>query len=265
MVAWAPMAVPGEVRDPTVLVVGSTDLVRDGQPFSLYAAWTGGSWPSPGIVVVHEAFGLNPHIQDVCRRFAAQGFVAAAPDLFSRIGGPPAPGQMQDIMSRIALLDDRQAIGDLLAVVGWLRSHDRCNGRVGAIGFCMGGRLALLLATEPGSIDAAVDCWGGRITRRTATVDERHPEVAVDRIARLDCPLLGVFGEQDQNPNLDDVAELRSALQRHGKEFRIVTYPDAGHAFLADYRDSYRETAAFAAWEEILSWLGRLREEPAPC
>jgi len=253
------MAVPGEVRDPSALVTLSAQLVRDGQAFSVYAAWPREVGPGPGLVVVHEAFGLNPHIEDVCRRFAAQGFVVAAPDLFSRIGGPPAPGQVEAIMSRIALLDDGGAIGDLRAVVDWLRAHDRCNGRVGAIGFCMGGRLALLLATEPGTLDAVVVCWGGRITRRTATVDERHPVVALDRVAHLDCPLLGVFGEEDQNPNLDDVAELRAALERHEKEFRIVTYPDAGHAFLADYRDSYREKAAFAAWEEILSWLGRLR------
>ena len=97
------------------------------------------------------------------------------------------------------------------------------------------------------------------MTRRTATIDERHPEVAVERVDRLSCPLLGVFGEEDQNPNLDDVAELSRALDRQGKENRIVTYPGAGHAFFADYRPSYREPQAGAAWKEFLAWFDRLR------
>lgn len=252
------MAVPGEVRDRSALHEERISLPRGSDLLPVYVARPRqAATPLPGVVVVHEAFGLTPHIEDVCRRVAARGLLAAAPDLFHRLGGPA--GDPPQALARLASLDDGEAVADLVAVVGWLRRQPQSNGRVGAIGFCMGGRLVLLLATESGVLDCAIDCWGGRMTRRTALIDERHPEVAVERIERLSCPLLGIFGEEDENPNLDDVAELRAALQRYGKDHRIVTYPGAGHAFFADYRDSYREGPAFAAWEEFGAWLDRLR------
>jgi carboxymethylenebutenolidase len=211
-------------------------------------------------VVIHEAFGVNDHIRDVTRRFAAQGFLAAAPDLFVRVGGAPDAGDaIETIMGRIGAMFDADAVADLRATVQWLRDQPECNGHAGCIGFCMGGRLTLLLATDEGVLDRAVDCWGGRITRRTAPPDERRPDVIVERAARLSCPLLGVFGAEDQNPNAEDVAELRAALEASGREHRIVVYPAAGHAFFADYRPTWREEPAHAAWAEFLRFLEPLK------
>lgn len=254
------MAVPGEVTDRSAVVETEWTLEVEGHAVDVAVAAPARGASVPGLLVVHEAFGVNDHIRDVCRRFAAQGFLAAAPDLLARVGGPPREGaDPGSEWPRIFSLPDREAVADMRAVVGRLRSEAACNGRVGAIGFCMGGRLSLLLATQPGVLDAAVTCWGGRITARTAIVDERHPEVVVDRVGSLSCPLLGVFGENDQNPNAADVAELVAALEREGKEHRIVVYPDAGHALFADYRPQYVEKAAFAAWDEFLGFLVRLR------
>lgn len=256
------MPVPGAVTDPSLVTESSTTVTaEDGHAVPVHAARPSRAEERlPGLVVIHEAFGVNDHIRDVCRRFAAQGFVAAAPDLFARVGGPPPPGAMQEAMRRIGAMSDPEAVADLRATVAWLREQPGCSGRVGCIGFCMGGRLSLLLATHPGVLDRAIDCWGGRITRRTATVDERHPDVVVERVAdRLDCPLLGVFGADDQNPDASDVEELRVALDVRGLEHRVLVYPDAGHAFFADYRPTYREGPAQAAWTEFLRFLEPLR------
>jgi carboxymethylenebutenolidase len=253
------VGIPGEVLDRTVLEDARPALRSGEQMFSAYAAWPRLATSTPGIVVIHEAFGVNAHIEDVCRRFAAQGFATLAPDLFSRCGGPPEPGDLSSVMAKIVQVRDADAVGDLSVCADWLRAQPHSNGRVGAIGFCMGGRLSLLLATHAGVLDAAVVCWGGRITRRTATVDDAHPDVVVERVDQLSCPLLGIFGAEDQNPNRDDVEELRATLQQHGKAHRIVVYKDAGHALFADYRPSYNETAAHAAWGEMLDWFAQLR------
>jgi carboxymethylenebutenolidase len=252
------MNVPGAVTDPSTVTESTvTVTAEDGHSLPVHVARpAGAAGPIPGLVVIHEAFGVNDHIRDVTRRFAAQGFLAAAPDLFPRVGGAPEPGALiETIMSRIGAMSDADAVADLRATVQWLRGQPDCNGRIGCIGFCMGGRLTLLLATHEGVLDRAVDCWGGRITRRTAPPDERRPEVVVERVDRLSCPLLGVFGAEDQNPNADDVAELRAALEASGREHRILVYPDAGHAFFADYRPGWREEPAHAAWAEFLRFL----------
>jgi carboxymethylenebutenolidase len=256
------MSIPGAVTDPSAVVESDTTVsAEDGHAFPVHVARparAGGGLPA--VVVIHEAFGVNDHLRDVTRRFAAQGYIAAAPDLFARAGGAPAlTDPMEEIMRRIGAMSDAAAISDLRATVDSLRADPRCNGRVGCIGFCMGGRLTLLLATHQGVLDRAIDCWGGRITRRTAPPDANRPEVVVDRIDRLDCPLLGIFGADDQNPNADDLDELRAALTAHGKENRIVVYPNAGHAFFADYRPTWREEPAHAAWAEFLRFLEPLK------
>jgi carboxymethylenebutenolidase len=255
------MPIPGAVTDPSAVTESPTTVTsEDGQAVPVHVARPAqGEGRIPGLVVIHEAFGVNDHIRDVARRFAAQGFLAAAPELFVRVGGPPDPGDMETVMSRLRAMADPPAISDLRATVAWLREQPGCNGRVACIGFCMGGRLTLLLATHPGVLDRAIDCWGGRITRRTLPPDEAHPEVVVERVDRLGCPLLGVFGAEDQNPNADDVAELRAALEASGREHRILVYPDAGHAFFADYRPTWREEPAHAAWAEFLRFLEPLK------
>jgi carboxymethylenebutenolidase len=256
------MNLPGAVTDPSSVTESSvTVTAEDGHRVPVHVARPANAAAAiPGLVVIHEAFGVNDHIRDVTRRFAAQGFLATAPDLFPRVGGAPQPGgPIEEVMARIGAMSDADAVADLRATVGWLRAQPECNGRVGCIGFCMGGRLTLLLATHEGVLDRAVDCWGGRITRRTTPPDERRPEVVVERVGRLSCPLLGVFGAEDQNPNADDVEELRAALEASGLEHRIVVYPDAGHAFFADYRPSWREGPAHAAWAEFLRFLEPLK------
>ena len=248
------MRIPGQVPHPELLDTESLRVGADGG-VEAYLAAPRDPGARPGIVVIHDASGLSDHNRDVTRRLAAQGYLVIAANLFDRVGGSPPPGDMKEVMARLQRVDDRVAIADLRAAVERLRGDERCDGRIGAVGFCMGGRLTLLLATEGGVLDAAVDCWGGRITRRSAPLDRSHPEVPVERVDRLDCPLLAIFGESDGDPSAADRAELQHALEARGAEHRIVVLPGVGHAPFADHRPSYNETAAFAVWDETLRWF----------
>lgn len=256
------MNIPGAVTDPSIVIeLDVTVTAADGHDVPVHIARPAHPpGPLPGLVVIHEAYGVNDHLRDVTRRFAVQGFLAAAPDLFARAGGAPALGsEIAEVMQRIGAMSDADAIADLRATADRLRAEPGANGNVGCIGFCMGGRLSLLLATHAGVLDRAIDCWGGRITRRTAPPDERRPEVVVERVDRLACPLLGVFGADDQNPDASDLAELSAALDATGVEHRVLVYEGAGHAFFADYRPTWREAPAHAAWAEFLRFLEPLK------
>ena len=140
-------------------------------------------------------------------------------------------------------LKDTQAVGDLEAAADFLRGLEGATGKVGAIGFCSGGRHTLLFACSSGKVDAAVDCWGGFIHR--ATPGRRDHAVAPDPGARPDenlhCPLFGVFGVEDQNPPVAMADEMKK--RGAGKDVTTKVYQNAGHAFLADYRPSYKEAA----------------------
>lgn len=252
------MRVPGEVTDPSRVQAETTQYQSGGETIQAYLARPSQRGRYPGIIVIHEAFGLVDHIRDVARRFANAGFTALAPDLYSRTGGPD-PGQMPSVLDKMFGLPDAQVVRDLEAAARFLRAQDGSTGRVGVVGFCSGGRQTLLFACSSREVDAAVDCWGGFITRATpdAVTTASRPTPVIDLVQRLSCPLFAVFGEEDQNPSPNDAADLRARLENAGKEAVVKVYPNAGHAFLADYRPSYRETAAFELWPEMVSFFER--------
>jgi carboxymethylenebutenolidase len=255
------MTPPGALADPALVTDTTITLTTaDGVKTSAFVARpTHSSGSLPGMMVSIHGLGLDDHMRDVTRRFAGQGMLAIAADTFGRVGGPPDIEDRAQIMAKIRAMGDRGALADLQASVDWIRAQPESNGQVAGIGFCMGGRLLLMVATEGPILDRAIDCWGGRMTRRTQPIDSAHPEVPVERIGRLACPLLGIFGEDDADPNPDDVAELEAAATRHGKSLRSRSFPGAGHAFFADTRPSYREAQAAAAWQEFMTFLEPLR------
>ena len=142
------------------------------------------------------------------------------------------------------------------AAVAWLRGLTTSNGRVGTIGYCSGGRQSFLAACRL-PIDAAVDCYGAFVT---GTVPEGFPlkvTPLVDRTPQLQCPLLGLFGNDDQFPNPEQVDELEEALQAAGKTYEFHRYDGAGHAFFSVDRPAYRPEAAVDGWQRIFEWFGR--------
>jgi carboxymethylenebutenolidase len=148
-------------------------------------------------------------------------------------------------------------VRDCEAAAALLRKQVGCNGKVGCVGFCVGGRWTLLYACSSSTVNAAVDCWGGFITRASLekeTTPER-PRPVIDLVPSLNCPLYVVCGEEDQNPSPAIAEELRQRLQKAGKTFQFDMFKNAGHAFLADYRPSYQEKAAFELWPKLVSFF----------
>ena len=151
----------------------------------------------PGVIVIMEAFGLVDHIKDVSQRFAREGYVAIAPDLYTREGSPD-PNVRDDVISKMFSIPDSQALGDLEGAAAYLKSQNDSNGRVGAIGFCSGGRYTLAFACNTGNLNAAIDSAGGYIIQEEHT--PQRPVSPIDMVPELSCPLLALFGEEDPNP-----------------------------------------------------------------
>lgn len=222
-------------------------------PMRLYNARPAGD-AAGAIVVVQEAFGVNPHIEDVTRRTADAGYYAVAPDLFHRSG----PGSIVEYGDFGKVMEyfkdvsgDDAVLTDIGAAIGHCRSAGFDDGRIGIVGFCFGGRVSFLTALRD-AIGAAVSFYGGGI------VTGRFPQFPplVTETASLQTPWLGLFGDQDASIPVEDVETLRTALRDAKVDTEIVRYPDAGHGFHCDRRDDYRPEDARDAWTRTLQWFG---------
>jgi carboxymethylenebutenolidase len=251
--------VPGVVTDPSRIKGGVIALQSGGTQVPAYLARPHQPGSYPGIVVIQEAFGLVDHICDLARRFANIGYNAVAPALYWRRGAPKDPDVMEQVFPVMFGLPDSEAVQDLEAAADYLNGMAGATGKVGAIGFCSGGRHTLLFACSSNKVNAAIDCWGGFIQRATpdAETTAARPKAPLDMVGQLHCPLFGVFGEEDQNPPVALEAELKKRAQAAGKDVTTKIYKNAGHAFLADYRPSYREAAAQELWGDAQSFFGK--------
>jgi carboxymethylenebutenolidase len=256
----SPKGVPGALTDPSA--VSDEELTYSGAGGDAIKAFLARpSTPGihPGLIVVQEAGGLNDHIRDVTRRFANQGYVALGVDLYTREGGPPPAGDMQAIMARLFAMSDATVLGDLEGAADHLRAREDVSGKVGCIGFCMGGRYTLLFACAGDRLDAAVGCWGGFIDRATpdAPSTPERPTPPLDLVGQLHCPLMFAIGAEDKNPSPELGELLRERLASTPHETRVDVYEGAGHAFFADYRPSYRPEPAALLWEQVVPFLAQ--------
>src|SRR5262245_17582050 len=208
----------------------------------------------PGILIVHGTNGYEEHMRDVARRLAVFGYGVIVPALYSREAflGVLEDGDFQTARKWQSGRPNAQTIGDLQAAFTFLKQQDYIQSdRIGLIGFCSGAHVALLFACSTKGLSCFVDCYSSSLTRTT----ESSPVAVVQRVKDLCCPILGLFGRDDTNPSPDQVEALRRELVLHHKEFEIVSYKNAGHAFLSDTRDTYRPEAAAAAWGRIIEWF----------
>jgi carboxymethylenebutenolidase len=214
----------------------------------------GGPWP--GVVVVHEIFGMTDHLRDVARRFAAEGFAALVPDLWSREGGTKGETDLVKLRAFVETIPDARMVGDLAAAARWLGIQPGVRpGVVGTVGFCMGGIYAFHLACVPGAVKACVDFYGRLVYPHPTPT---KPRGNLERVGELKCPLLGIFGGLDDLIPLAQVLELKSKL-RPGSA--VLAYPKAGHAFFNDTRTHFRPEEAADAWRRTLAFL---RQHLAP-
>lgn len=263
-VSPSPDGVPGAVTDPSR--IAGEDLTFTGAEGTAINGYLAMPTPSardrdlhPAMIVIHEAGGLGEHIRDVTNRFANIGYAALAVDLFTREGGPPPTGDLQALMARLFSMSDAVVLGDLEGAADYLRARPEVGGKLGCIGFCMGGRFTLLFACASDRLDAAVNCWGGFID--TATPEERitelRPRPPLELVGQLHCPLLAAVGAEDHNPSPELGERLRAALAQSPHETQVDIYEDAGHAFFADYRPSYRPAPAALLWERVVPFFAR--------
>ena len=218
----------------------------------VHIARPAGPGPHPGLLLFQEAFGVNDHIRDVCRRFAAEGYVVAAPSTFHRFGVDTVP--YEDKASAIQLiskLTPDQIVSDASAALVLLTAEPDVDGaRIGCVGFCFGGRCAFLAATLPG-IKASVPFYGGGIASDA-------PDAPITRAADVHAELLLLFGADDESIPAEQRDRLAEELSRHGKRFESVVYDGAGHAFFNDSRpDRHHAPSAEDAWTRTLEFLRR--------
>jgi carboxymethylenebutenolidase len=211
----------------------------------------------PVLLVVHEIFGVHEHIKDLCRRFAKQGYFAVAPDLFARQGDATKIADMKQLQAEIvSKASDAQVAGDLDATLAWASREPRADvSRLGITGFCWGGRITWLYAAHQPALKAAV-AWYGKVV---GDKDALHPKFPVDVVGELKAPVLGLYGGKDQGISQESLEQLKAAIKARGssaaKQAELHVYPDAGHAFAADYRPSYRKEDAEDGFKRLLAWL----------
>ncbi len=234
--------VAGEVKVPT----------GDGE-MPAYRAMPDGAGPFPTMVVIEEIFGVHEYIKDICRRYAKLGYFAIAPELFARQGDPLHADVKTIITDIVPKVPDAQAMGDLDATVAFAKSTGKADTtRVGATGFCWGGRMIWLYARHDPQLKAAVAFYGilgGKASPPSAI----KPANPLDFGHDVTVPVLGLYGGHDDNIPPDLIAEMQAELK--GTKSEIVVYPDAPHGFFADYRPSYRPEAAKDAWGKAQAWF----------
>ena len=192
----------------------------------------------PGIVVVHENRGLNPHIADVGRRAAAAGFISISPDALTPLGG--YPGNDDDGRAMQRKRDRNEMLEDFIAAFDYLRNHEECTGNVGVVGFCFGGWISNMMAVKVSDLKAAVPFYGG--------------QPSADMVPDIQAPLLLHFGELDQRVNAG-WPEYEKALKENKKVYEAHIYPNANHGFHNDTTARYDEEAAKLAWERTIKFF----------
>lgn len=220
-----------------------------------YRAQPAGTKNPPVVLVISEIFGVHEHIADVARRFAKQGYLAIAPELFVRQGDAGSYGEIAKLQTEVIMkVPDEQVMRDLDACVAWAKGQGGDTARLGITGFCWGGRITWLYAAHNPGLKAGV-AWYGRLVGNSVPLQPRHP---VELAGQLHAPVLGLYGGQDQGIPLDTVDKMKAALAQGSaaarrSEFHV--YPEAPHAFHADYRPSYRKEAADDGWKRCLAWF----------
>jgi carboxymethylenebutenolidase len=206
----------------------------------------------PVVLVVQEIFGVHEHIKDICRRFAKQGYLAIAPELYARQGDVSKLADIGQIMPIVAKVPDEQVMTDLDAAVIWAENSGHGDvTKLGITGFCWGGRIVWLYAAHNPTLKAGV-AWYGRLVGQP---DPLHPQNPVDLAAQVKAPVLGLYGGQDQGITADSIEAMRAALKTAGSSSEIIVYSDAGHGFHADYRPSYNAKDAADGDQKMYAWF----------
>ena len=234
------------------LVAGEVQIPTADGNIPAYFARPEGAGPFPTVLVIEEIFGVHEYIKDTCRRFAKAGYLAVAPELYARQGDLSKMTDVQQIVREvISKAPDAQAMGDLDATAKWAAQNHGNPAKLAITGFCRGGRVTWLYAAHNPNLKAAV-AWYGPLGGATSEI---QPKTVLDMADQIKVPLLGLYGGKDGSIPVEQVRAAEAKAKAAGKTVEIVIYPDAGHAFHADYRPSYVKDAAEDGWKQTLAWF----------
>ena len=239
------------------LVTGEVTIDVNGFKMPVYRSAPAGKTGLPVVLVISEILGVHEYIADVTRRLAQAGYLAIAPELFVRQGDPNEYGEIAKLLVEvISKVPDAQVMNDLDACVAWAAAHGGNTDKLAITGFCWGGRITWLYAAHQPKLKAGV-AWYGRLVGNATAQTPAHPLALV---GNLKAPVLGLYGAADTGIALDTVDKMKEALGQGpapAKASEFVVYPEAPHAFHADYRPSYRKAAADDGWQRLMAWLKR--------
>jgi len=243
--------VPEAISTESIRIVGA-----GGDEIEAYFAHPTEHSTRGSLVQIHHLPGYDRWSKEVARRFAVDGYNVLLPNLYWREAPGADPGDAAAAVRAKGGLPDLQLVADVAGAVAHLRALPSSNGKAGVIGHCSGGRQAVLAACNV-DLDAAVDCYGAFVVG-TAPAEFPLPIHGLeDHLGDLGCPLLGLFGNEDSHPDQEEVSELDRLLTEFGKEHEFYRYDDAGHAFFAADRPSYRVAAALDGYRRISTFLSR--------
>ena len=234
------------------LVYGEVMIDVAGFKMPAYRSAPKGRSNLPVVLVVSEIFGVHEYIADITRRLAHQGYLAIAPELMLRQGDAGSYGEISKLIAEVvSKVPDAQVMNDLDACLTWAAHNGGNTDQLAITGFCWGGRITWLYAAHQAKVKAAV-AWYGRLLGQTSPLTPQHP---VDLVSQLRAPVLGLYGGADSGIPLENIDTMKAALAKAGKAAAFEVYPQAPHAFHADYRPSYREAAAKDGWQRMLAWF----------
>ena len=208
--------------------------------------------PYPGIILIPHMPGWDELNREVARRFTHHGYLVICPNIYERFGHG-LPGEIATKAREAGGVPDDSVIGDCEGALSYLIPQS--NGKIGVIGMCSGGRHAFLAGCRMKGLDAAVDCWGGGVVMSSNDLSPARPIAPIDLTAQLSCPLLGIFGNDDQSPTPEQVNQHEEELKKHSKNYSFHRYDGAGHAFWYYDRDAYRPTQAMDSWEKVFPFF----------
>src|SRR5580658_641013 len=238
------------------MAAGTTTITsRQGDEIEAYHAWPTDAESHGSVVVIHHMPGYDSSTKEIARRFAAHGYGAVVPNLFHRYAPGASAGDGAAAARAAGGVPDAQCLEDVAGAMTFLKAQSGANGKVGAIGYCSGGRQTYLSACNL-DLDAAVVCYGGGIVATPDQLTPERPVAVIDMTKDLRCPMLGLFGVNDANPTPEHTARMEEELKAHAKTYEFHTFDDAGHGFFWVERPSYSAEAARQGWHEIWDFYG---------
>ena len=226
-----------------------------GKNIAAYVARPLGAGPYPGVVLIHHAPGWDEWYREATRKMAHHGYIAISPNLYNDAG----EGTPDDVAAKIRALggvSDADVVADAEGSIRYLRSVPSCNGKVGVMGTCSGGRQSYLIACKSKEkVDAVVNMWGGGSVMAPADLTPKRPQSPHEMTGSLPCPVLGIFGNDDRAPTPEQVNTLEAELKKQHKDYEFHRYDGAGHGFFYYDRPAYRQEQAVDGWKKIFAFF----------